>query len=320
MQGQLGYYHVEHESATDGEVRLGKKGFIDLRNASVTYTRQTFLHLNKSQYEDVKLKGVGETKKVSKMLAKFGLGSTESEETQWGFVVRSMGKCLTIFAESEEEMKKWMTAIGRCLVHSDDAATKVDKTGWLVKFFPGDMEKKIRYCELAQGGLRYFEDSVDENTKVSLQMINCRIGPVADVESTFFIASKEENQVWHFTAETESEMFEWLARIKDSIKITSKDLEDILYEGWIVKEGRMKATLTRRYFTLSKGQLAYYESEALSKRLGVFDLASDTVINLENNTDGHIISLVREKDQLKLTLPTEAKMNDWAEQIRGACV
>ena len=194
-----------------------------MRNAIVTYTRQTFLHLNKSQYEDMKLKGVGETKKVSKMLAKFGLGSTEGEDTKWGFVVRTQGKSLTIYAESEEEMKKWMHAIGRCLVHvpASETTTKVEKAGWLVKFFPGDMEKKIRFVELEKGTLSYYEDSSDEQTKVILQLTNCRIGPVPEVDNTFFIASKDENQIWHFTAETESEMFEWLTNLKKNITNTA---------------------------------------------------------------------------------------------------
>ena len=321
-QGQLAYYHVEHESAQDGDVRLGKKGFVDLHNAILTYTRQTFLLLNKTQYEDVKLKGVGETKKVSKMLAKFGLGSTESEDTQWGFVVRAQGKSLTIYAESEEEMKKWMNAIGRCLVRTvpDSGAGRVEKAGWLVKFFPGDMEKKIRFVELSQGNLRYFEDSVDENTKVYLCLNNCRVGEVSEVENTFFIAAKEENQIWHFTAETESECSDWLKMLNENIEITSKDLEGILHEGWIVKEGRMKATLTRRYFTLTKGLLSYYESEALAKRLGSFELVKDTCINMESTSDGHKVSLVHDKDGLKLTLPTEARMNEWAEKIKAACL
>ncbi|QDZ19333.1 hypothetical protein HOP50_02g18480 [Chloropicon primus] len=318
-RGQLGYYHVEHESAQDGEVRLGKKGFVDLQNAILTYTRQTFLHLNKSQYEDVKLKGVGESKKVTKMLAKFGLSSTETKDTQWGFVVRAQGKALTIYAESEDEMKKWMNAIGRCLVHSvpaDSNYPKVEKAGWLVKFFPGDMEKKIRFVELAQGNLRYFEDASDENTKVYLSLTNCRIGEVHEVENTFFIAAKEENQVWHFTAETESECSDWITQLHKNVHITSADLENIVHEGWIVKEGRMKSTLTRRYFTLTKGLLCYYESEALSKRLGSFDLVPGTCINMENSADGHQINLVHEKDGLKLTLPTEAKMNEWADKIK----
>lgn len=301
-------------------MRLGKKGFVDLRNAILTYTRQTFLHLNKSQYEDLQLKGVGKEKKVTKMLAKFGLGTTENDDTKWGFVVRSQGKSLTIYAESEDEMKKWMNAIGRCLVHIPPTETviKVEKAGWLVKFFPGDMEKKIRFVELVNGDLRYFEDSSDENTKVYLRLQNCRVGAVSEVENTFFITSKEENQVWHFTAETEGEAEDWLLHLKKNIKVTSSELENILHEGWIVKEGRMNKTLTRRYFTLAKGCLSYYESEALAKKLGSFDLVPETCINLESSTDGHVVSVIHEKDSLKLTLPTDAKMNEWADKIREA--
>lgn len=91
----------------------------------------------------------------------------------------------------------------------------------------------------------------------------------------------------------------------------------------MVKEGRMKATLTvsllllffvfglfkharseaftdtqlysqRRYFTLVKGSLSYFESEALSKRLGTFTLNANTCINFENTPDGHMITLVHE--------------------------
>lgn len=220
-RGQLGYYHVESEMKDSNELKLAKKGFVDLRNAVLTYTRQTFLTLNSSQYEGLQLKGVGDVKKVTKFLAKVGLGSTESDDTQWGFVVRSKGKALTVFADSQDDLKKWMNAIGRCIVHipNNEAFPRPKKTGWLIKFFPGDMEKKIRFVELFEGALKYYEDSVDDTSKVQLSLEDCRFGAVPDVKDTFFIASKEMNTVWHFTAESDFEMHDWLRDIKENAVI-----------------------------------------------------------------------------------------------------
>ena len=192
-----------------------------MHEAILTYTRQTFLSLNKSQYEGMNLKCASNVKAVSKLLSKVGLSSTESEETAWGFVIRGSGKALTVYAESESEMRKWMTAIGRCLVHDMNSSnTRPLKTGWLVKFFPGDMEKKLRFVELRKGSLKYYEDSCDEAPKVAFELIDCRCGSVPDVSLTFFIASKELNSVWHFTAESESEKVEWLKMLKENIIVS----------------------------------------------------------------------------------------------------
>lgn len=165
----------------------------------------------------------GEVKTLSKFLAKVGLGSTESEDTEWGFVIRAGGKALTVYAKAEEELQKWMTAIGRCIVHTEAGAQNAPvKTGWLVKFAPyGDMEKKLRFVELWKGSLKYYEDSMDEVCKVSLELKDCRVGPVPDIRNTFFIASKEMNNVWHFTAESEAEMIEWMSDLKPNITIES---------------------------------------------------------------------------------------------------
>ena len=43
-------------------------------------------------------------------------------------------------------------------------------------------------------------------------------------------------------------------------------------------------------------------------------------INMESTSDGHKVALVHDKDGLKLTLPTEARMNEWAEKIKAACL
>ena len=43
-------------------------------------------------------------------------------------------------------------------------------------------------------------------------------------------------------------------------------------------------------------------------------------INMDNNADGFQISIIHDKDGLKMTLPTEARMNEWADKIKEACL
>ena len=55
----------------------------------------------------------------------------------------------------------------------------------------------------------------------------------------------------------------------------------------------------RRYFVITKGELAYFDSEALSKRMGSMPLNTETVINTEAGEDGYQITILNAKVRCK---------------------
>ena len=78
------------------------------------------------------------------------------------------------------------------------------------------------------------------------------------------------------------------------------------------------AFLQRRYFVLLRGEVAYYDSEALSKHLGSVVLTSETKFSIEPCTDCHYMTIINPMDSLKLTFPTDLKLKEWLSEMRKA--
>lgn len=93
---------------------------------------------------------------------------------------------------------------------------------------------------------------------------------------------------------------------------------------------------------ITEGSLAYYDSEALSNALGTIALNATTVINKSAGDDGYFLNIINGKvsldyitfallslvliilnqfqDTLKMTLPSETRMEEWSQHIKKATV
>jgi len=326
-KGILNYY--ENKAAEGAEqLQLERKGVVPLINASCVYSRQAYQELvlgltDERASAEFKQKKSG---MLGKLMGGLSLSASESVEEQFGFAVRAQGRVLVLFAENREEMDAWIKAIMRSNVLDLDNLDypAPSKHGWLVKSTANDEERKLRYCVLNQGALRYFEDATEEDTKVFLSLKDARVGTVKDAGGVntqkFYVGTA--SGLWYFQASSGYEAAEWVDAVTSCTEYTSEYKVNIL-EGFLVKLGHRSDTLTRRWFALLPGTLAYYADESQSALLGQIDLTPETAVEqlpAESQGDKCVFKVITGEKDLVLTATSAAKMDEWITAIRCAGV
>eukprot|EP00854_Cymbomonas_tetramitiformis_P014408 gene14408-17038_t len=202
------------------------------------------------------------------------------------------------------------------------------KDGWLVKTSSTDAEQKLRYAVLYDGRMNYFEDSADEQVKVCMPLNDVRVELMPSTSedgsgsSKFQVAGRDG--VWFFEAANDFEANSWVEAIQQSVNFSPSWIP-IQKEGWMVKLGHRTETLTRRYFVLSGGLVAYYVDETMTSELGRIPVRGPGVkVELSDvesgNASGFSFKIFNGKEELICTAPTEEKKTEWLEAIREVVV
>lgn len=319
-RGRMDYYH-DLDKEKEKYLKLERKGTFPIHNAQVVHCRATYelLVLNKEPAAEVREKPQGGL--FTKLM-----GGSEEMSTDFGFCVRSEGRVLMLYAKSKQEMDEWNKAISRCNEFDplDTENPPPVKDGWLVKTSSTDAEQKLRYAVLYDGRMNYFEDSADEQVKVCMPLNDVRVElmPSSSEDgsgsSKFQVAGRDG--VWYFEAANDFEANSWVEAIQQSVNFSPSWIP-IQKEGWMVKLGHRTETLTRRYFVLSGGLVAYYVDETMTSELGRIPVRGPGVkVDLtevdSGNASGFSFKIFNGKEELICTAPTEEKRTEWLEAIR----
>mmetsp|Transcript_19373 Transcript_19373/g.23149 ORF Transcript_19373/g.23149 Transcript_19373/m.23149 type:complete len:394 (+) Transcript_19373:94-1275(+) len=309
-RGRIDYYH-DLDKMKAMYMELGHKGSFPLVNAAVVYSLPTYQLINGLKVDNIKTS----TKSSGGFLSKL-VGGNEEEATEFGFCVRSQGKVLMLYATSKESMEAWMKGITRCNVHDpEDVQFPIAaKDGFMVKQTGNDSEKKLRYVVLYKGKMLYYEDSADEQVKVTLALEDVRVS-MEDDQNKFQIATKQG--LWIFELLNNYEATHWVAETKKCVTY-SPAWQPIQREGWMVKFGRKSAdNQTRRYFVLYNDSLGWYNDESLTGELGRWSFKeNDTNVGpAEDHDQETSFKLSTTNDALIIVCKNGEQRKVWMEHI-----